>query len=144
MSLIVGKCLCGKVSFEISTLIKRIYRCHCSLCQKQTGAASNAATFVDESAINWVTGNELISSFVKPSGFRCDFCNQCGSPLPNRLRNTNQFWVPVGLLEGIMIEQVVAHLCSDDKPAWETIPDQEKQYTGLPDLEELKTRLLID
>lgn len=144
MSPITGRCLCGDVSFSISTSVQRIYRCHCSLCQKQTGAAANAATFVDENALNWLTGTELITSYVKESGFCSNFCSRCGSPVPNRLRNTDQFWVPVGLLEGAKVEQVVAHVCSSDKPAWEAIPIQEKQYSGLPELAELKARLLVD
>jgi len=34
----------------------------------------------------WITGQELISSYIKPSGFRSDFCRSCGSPVPNPLR----------------------------------------------------------
>ena len=38
----------------------------------------------------------LISSFVKPSGFRSDFCKTCGAPVPNLLRKTSIYWVPAG------------------------------------------------
>ncbi|WP_446685632.1 GFA family protein [Marinobacter arenosus] len=44
-----GECLCGNVKFEIEEEIRNLYQCHCSLCRKATGAAANAATFVQGS-----------------------------------------------------------------------------------------------
>ena len=42
-----GVCLCGAIKFKFSTSkIKTIYRCYCSLCRKQSGAASNTATLI--------------------------------------------------------------------------------------------------
>lgn len=44
-----GACLCETVAFEISVTPTRYYRCHCSLCRKQSGTGYNLATIVKES-----------------------------------------------------------------------------------------------
>ncbi len=36
-----GQCLCGAVKFEILGPLPKLYQCHCSLCRKQSGSASN-------------------------------------------------------------------------------------------------------
>src|SRR5579859_2238045 len=86
-----GKCLCEAVEFEIIGSNPKLYQCHCSLCRKQGGSTSNTATVVAFENFRWVSGQERISSFVKPTGFRSDFCSMCGSTVPNPLRNTPYF-----------------------------------------------------
>jgi hypothetical protein len=43
-----GSCLCGTVKFTLSISPTRFYRCHCSLCRKQTGVGFNLATVVKQ------------------------------------------------------------------------------------------------
>ncbi len=82
----IGKCLCGKVQFEINGETPHLYQCHCSLCRKQSGSSANAATFIFERNFTWTNGEEIITSFLKDTGFRTDFCSNCGSPkLPHRV-----------------------------------------------------------
>ncbi|MEQ5815463.1 GFA family protein [Marinobacter sp. NFXS11] len=94
-----GECLCGRVKFKIEGNIPNLYQCHCSLCRKVTGSSANAATFVTQKDFLWLSGQDKISSFQKPTGYRSDFCSLCGSPVPNQLRGTELVWVPAGLLE---------------------------------------------
>lgn len=131
-----GCCLCGKVEFEIEGDRFKLYQCHCSLCRRQSGTLSNAATIVPEEKFRWLGGRELISSWKKESGFRSDFCSVCGSPVPNPLRNYPYFWVPAGLLEGDGLE-IVAHLCVDSKAPWDSSAFGVKCYDNLPAFSEL-------
>ena len=85
-----GECLCGRISFEISGPLPKIYQCHCSLCRKQSGTASNAGLLVAKENFRWLKGQEKISSYVRPSGFRGDFCPTCGSMVPNPCRDTKR------------------------------------------------------
>lgn len=115
-----GSCLCGAVEFEILGPLAKLYQCHCSLCRKQGGSASNTATVVRAENLRWLAGEELISSWVKESGFRSNFCSRCGSPLPNPLREKPFFWVPVGLLdEGPQPLEIVAQLYVGSKASWD-------------------------
>ncbi|MFT5594363.1 MAG: hypothetical protein ACI8SR_002752 [Oceanicoccus sp.] len=86
-----GTCNCGRVSFEVSEDIKKLYQCHCSLCQKQSGSTSNTAAIVGESDFKWLSGLDSITHWKKDSGFTSDFCTTCGSPVPNRLRDMSFF-----------------------------------------------------
>jgi hypothetical protein len=132
-----GSCLCGKVEFQIGGVVPKIYQCHCSLCRKQAGSSSNSAIIVEARNFNWIAGQEHISSYVKPTGFRSDFCSRCGSPVPNPLRTTVYYWVPAGLLEDNMNLEVGAHLFVGSKASWDTIPSNGPRYETMPELSEL-------
>jgi len=116
-----GECLCGEVKFEIKGNLPNLYQCHCSLCRKVTGSSANAATFVTQKDFRWLSGQDKISSFQKPTGYRSDFCSVCGSPVPNQLRGMELVWVPAGLLEE-SFETAVAvnvHLHMGSAASWE-------------------------
>ena len=127
-----GKCLCGNIEFELVGATPKFYQCHCSLCRKQGGSSSNTATIVESSDFRWVSGQDGISSFIKPTGFRSDFCSKCGSPVPNPLRNTPYYWVPAGLLEGSDKLEIVAHLYVGSKASWDSINSSGTQYETMP------------
>ncbi len=61
----VGSCLCHEVKFSITNEIETIYHCHCSLCRKQSGTGSNAATLVGKDKFKWVSGLELIRTYKR-------------------------------------------------------------------------------
>ena len=73
-----------KIQFEIIGPRPKLSQCHCSLCRKRGGSSSNALIVVDAENFGWLAGERLISSYRKATGFRSDFCAQCGSPVPRR------------------------------------------------------------
>jgi hypothetical protein len=137
-----GECLCGEVRFEVAGELPNLYQCHCSLCRKATGAAANAATFVRRDIFRWISGQEKITSFQKPTGFRSDFCSMCGSPVPNQLGNTNLFWVPAGLLNAEFEVKINVHLHFSSSASWEQNSDDCMYLDSGPDsLESLNKAL---
>lgn len=131
-----GKCLCGSVEFEVVGNSPRIYQCHCSLCRKQSGASSNTATIVSAENFNWLSGQEHISSWLKDTGFRSDFCSKCGSPVPNSLRSTPYYWIPIGLVDDEQELETAAHVFVDSKASWEVISQRGVRYQTIPELSE--------
>jgi hypothetical protein len=131
-----GKCLCGEVEFEILGAMPRLYQCHCTLCRKQGGSASNSATIVANENFRWLAGERNIASWVKDTGFRSDFCSKCGATLPNPLRTWPYYWVPAGLLDGDIGTEVVAHYYVGSKAAWDVIGAQGVRYDEVPDMAE--------
>lgn len=127
-----GKCLCGDVEFEVQAPPRRLYQCHCSLCRKQSGAAGNAAFVVRSEQLRWLSGEALIHSYVKPTGFRSDFCSRCGSPVPNRIRSTSYVWVPAGLLEDSGTLEITMHLFVGSKASWEPTPTSGVVHESMP------------
>jgi len=130
----LGKCLCGSVEFEVAGRIPRLYQCHCSLCRKQGGSASNTATIVDSICFRWVSGADHISSWTRDTGFRSDFCSKCGSPVPNPLRNIPYYWVPAGLLENGRRLEIAAHVFVGSRAPWDAVSAQAIQYETIPEL----------
>ncbi len=110
-----GKCLCGNVSFKLSINELKVYKCFCSLCQKQTGTESNLGTIIPDDKFEFLSGKESITTWVKDSGYTSSFCKCCGSPVPNRLRNRAFYWIPVGLLDVECSGKMVSHIFTDSK-----------------------------
>ena len=131
-----GKCLCESVEFEVVGIAPRLYQCHCSLCRKQGGSSSNTATIVGAENLRWLSGHEHVSSWVKDTGFRSDFCSKCGSPVPNPLRSTPYYWVPIGLLDSEQPLEIAAHLFVGSKALWDVIASQGTRYETAPELSE--------
>ena len=131
-----GHCLCGQVEFELDGEHFKLYQCHCSLCRRQGGSLSNAATIVPHTSFRWLRGTEFISSWKNESGFRSDFCSNCGSPVPNPVRTLPYSWVPAGLLEGGSGLEIIAHLCVASKATWDSTYLQGVCYDELPNLTE--------
>jgi len=131
-----GKCNCGKVSFEVASTLSSMYKCYCTLCQKQSGTASNAATIVAESDFKWLTGEDAVTVWKKESGFNSHFCSTCGSPVPNPI-GKGYVWIPLGLIENLD-STVVVKLFEDDRPRWEAqIEIGAHSVNGVGDVDEL-------
>lgn len=131
-----GSCLCGCIEFEITSVIRNIYQCHCSLCRKQGGSASNTGTVVPLDQLNWTKGSEQIKSWVKETGFRSDFCANCGSPIPNQLRGLDYYWIPVGTLEDGPYE-IIANLYTDSKASWGVVAPTGERFETMPGIDGL-------
>ena len=136
-----GTCLCGAVSFELDGPLPKFYRCHCSLCRRQSGTAGNAATLVATERFRWLSGQTQVGSWTKASGFRSDFCRACGSPLPNLLRGQPYMWVPAGLLDTEAALDFVVDLHLASKAGWEGTPKGRAHFATMPALEDLLARL---
>ena len=133
-----GECICGEIAFEVSGDLPKLYQCHCSICRKQAGSASNTGMIVAEENFRWLSGEEKATSYVKPTGFRSDFCCTCGSVLPNPFRDRPYVWVPAGALDDSEPLEIVAHICTASKASWDNqIPKEIAQFEGIPTLTEL-------
>lgn len=133
---IKGSCLCGNIKFRISDIGNMIYQCHCSLCRKQGGAASNTGTVVPSGHLEWLKGEEDIKSWVKSTGFRSDFCSNCGSIVPNPLREYDYYWVPVGTLDDADFK-IIMSIYTESKAPWGFLAPHADQHETMPEFEEL-------
>lgn len=132
---ITGSCLCGSIEFTINNIGNKIYQCHCSLCRKQGGSASNSGTVVPSSQLEWVKGEECIKTWTKTTGFRSSFCRNCGSLVPNPLRKFDYYWIPVGALDDAEFE-IVMSIYAGSKASWGVLAPGVEQHETMPDFEE--------
>lgn len=129
--MVKGSCNCGAVSFSIKDPLPAMYQCHCSLCQKQSGTGSNAATIVHRDHFSWLSGESTIKQWRKRTGFSSHFCSDCGSPVPNPVAS-DFMWIPVGLIGNYELE-IVAHLWLSSKSNWDRPQAAVRNYDGMPE-----------
>ncbi len=123
---LTGTCNCGAVGFEVTEPLLSASYCHCTRCQRRTGAGASANGRVAASAFRVVRGTEQLRSWAPEHGAEKFFCGECGSAMFSR---SGPDWVGVrlGVLDrdpGIRpgARQFVAYVA-----AWEPLPED-----GLP------------
>jgi len=71
---------------------------------------------------------------VKPTGFRSDFCINCGSPVPNPLREFDHYWIPVGTLDDAEFE-IIMSIYTDAKASWGVLAPNAEQHETMPEFD---------
>ena len=119
--MVQGSCLCGGIRFEISGPVDGITQCHCSICRKSNGTAFIATIVVPAEQLTWLSGEDLVRTFARPSGYGVSFCSVCGSPAPDPDAKRTRYGVPAGLLDGDAPLRVKEHIFVGSKARWDLI-----------------------
>ena len=125
---LTGHCLCGAVRFEVTEPLVSAGYCHCTRCQRRTGAAASPFARVVPGSLRVLSGEELLRAYDPPDGFAKVFCSRCGSALWSRHpEERDNVSVRLGVFDrdpGIRpsYRQFVAYAAP-----WEPLPDD-----GLP------------
>ena len=100
-SSVAGRCLCGKITYEVDLPFGRIVNCHCSRCRTASGAACATNGLLPPVQFRWTAGETEISRFDLPeaASFATAFCRTCGSLLPHMTRSGRSMIVPIGALD---------------------------------------------
>ena len=123
-----GGCLCGGVRFEISEPFVSASYCHCTRCQRRTGAAASANARVAPGSFRIVQGEELVRYWAPDSGYEKAFCSVCGSALFSRNPDDHdQIGVRLGAIDGDPGIRPDHRNFTAYAAVWEPIPDD-----GLP------------
>ena len=95
-----GRCLCGKVRYEINGALGPVVQCHCSMCRRASGSAFATNASVEADAFRIVAGRKSIKTFESSKGGTRAFCRRCGSPVFGLIGEAPQIVrVRLGLLE---------------------------------------------
>jgi len=119
----VGRCLCGGVAFEFEGPFTDVEICHCSRCQRATGAPFAAEFRVRADRFRWLRGEELISFYDAPilrdpPAYRRSFCTRCGSRVPVLFSGNPAVAIPTGLVEGGLEVRAADHIWTNRKASW--------------------------
>ncbi len=119
----VGRCLCGGVTFEFHDPTTDIEICHCTRCQRVTGSAFAAEFRVRAENFRWLGGADLISFYDapilrSPPAYRSSFCRTCGSPLPSVFAENPVVAIPAGLVAGDISARAADHIWIGKKASW--------------------------
>lgn len=122
-----GSCLCGAVQIVAKNADKKVGACHCDMCRKWGGGPLMC---IDCGSDVSFEGKENISVFDSSEWAERGFCNKCGSHLYYRLKQNNQYIMPIGLFgnpEGVVFDHQVF---IDEKPAYYSFAEETKNMTG--------------
>ena len=120
-----GSCLCGGVTVKVAQLDAQVGVCHCGMCRKWGGGpllAVDCGTEVD------IEGNSL-ATFASSEWAERGFCQQCGTHLFWRMRQTGQHIMPAGLFaetEGLVLDH---QIFIDKKPEYYAFSNDTKCMT---------------
>jgi len=121
-----GHCLCGGVEISAAAVGNEVGACHCGMCRRWTGGPLLA---VDCGTDVSFKGEENISVYNSSDWAERGFCNQCGSHLFYRLKESQQYIMPVGLFDHLD-EVVLDHqIFIDKKPSYYDFANETKNMT---------------
>lgn len=130
---ITGECFCGEINYEINGALRDARSCHCSRCRKAFSSQASAYALVAPNALEWLSGEGLLTSFVGSHGFGLQFCSKCGSTLCG-IYNGAIHGVTLGCLNGDPGIELGRHIYVGSKASWEVIPEGVPQFQeGAPD-----------
>ena len=121
---IPGSCLCGSVKFEVTPPFAAFRYCHCTRCQKASGAAHAANAFLPENQFKWLAGESLVKRFDLPGAkrFAVAFCTQCGTRVPHK--TGENMLIPAGLLDADPGARPENSIFWKSKAAWYVSPQE--------------------
>ncbi len=124
---LMGRCLCGAVTFEATPETMAMGVCHCSMCRKWSGGSFMAVEcgtslkIEDQSALGVYTSSDW--------GERC-FCKTCGTTLFWRMRDGSHQVVSAQAFDDPGQFQFVSEIFIDENPGNYAFSNQTKKMTG--------------
>jgi hypothetical protein len=134
---LTGGCLCGEIRFELTEPARDAGYCHCTRCQRRTGAAASAQARIEGRTLRILQGEQLLRGWSHPDGGheKC-FCSKCGAHLFSRnLDNPSQVSVRLGAFDGDPGVRPKWRSYVAYAACWEPVPDD-----GLERFPEAKPR----
>lgn len=121
-----GSCLCGQVSYQITSVIKATSHCHCSMCRKAHGAAFATYASVPKETHSFTSGKDLLTSYVSSAEVTRMFCSACGSPMLWHSNGEFAHWVsfPLATLDTPYTPPRQRHIHVASRAHWFQIKDE--------------------
>lgn len=133
---LTGGCLCGAIRYTISVPVTELRACHCTSCQKASGAAGSVNAVVPSSAFHITQGTPKRYSGVADSGRTLHryFCGDCGSPIYSQRATTPDIVVVrAGTLDNAGDMKITANIWTKSARPWAYIDPATTQHPGQPD-----------
>jgi hypothetical protein len=124
---VAGQCLCGKVKIKAASVSLQVGVCHCQYCQTWSGGPLFT---LDSGTDVKLDGTCFISTFQSSDWAERGFCNNCGTHLFYRLKQNNQYFIPVGLFNQLTNLVLDHQIFIEQKPGWYCFANTTKELTG--------------
>ena len=122
-----GGCLCGALRYKVEADPVNTGYCHCTLCQKSTGAPVLAWASFPEVSFRYTTGCPTI--YHSSSWGQREFCRMCGTQVCYRDSESAKYVdVNIGSLDNPVSFHPRCHIFTKDQLPWLSIEDGLPRY----------------
>ena len=118
---VTGGCLCGKIRYTVSQPLQNIIACHCTHCQKASGAGASHNAVVPTAAVTFTSGEPKLYRDTAQSGniLKRYFCPDCGSPIYSQREKVPEMMVlKAGTLDASNAMQLVMNIWTNSARPW--------------------------
>jgi hypothetical protein len=130
-----GGCACGAIRYKAAAEPIFVMHCHCTDCQKTTGAHMATVVGVPADAFSVEQGTTKVYPTRGDSGGKVhrSFCADCGSTLFSTADAMQGLcFVDAGSLDDASWLVPTAHIYTSSAQPWARIPEDMVQYAKLP------------
>ncbi|MCK5830403.1 MAG: GFA family protein [Methylococcales bacterium] len=134
--MIKGSCLCGKISYKISSPIGEITHCHCTTCRKAHGSAFSSVAAVSIDNFELISGKKLLKHYSSSPDKARYFCSNCGSHIYAHREGQSHYIFRLGTLDDDPQTRPSNHIWVSLKAPWYdlktdcSLPKHEKWAEG--------------
>ena len=131
-----GGCLCGAIRYAIDASVSELRACHCTNCQKISGAGGTVNALVESKDFKLLQGSPKRFTKTADSGrvLHRYFCGDCGSGLYSQREITpERVVVRAGGFDSPPPMKVTAHIWTRSARPWDYIDPASHQVAGQPD-----------
>lgn len=132
-----GHCLCGAATYEAAGDPMSTVMCHCTDCQRGSGAAASVNVVVPRDGFamhgDTLTKFETVGTDSGRPRERW-FCNRCGSPIATFVDELPDFAIiKAGTLDDPSVAAPAVEIWRDSaQPAWHPAGDRPQMPRGMP------------
>ena len=128
---ITGECFCGRIRYQITGKLRDARSCHCSRCRKAFSSQASAYAEVNPDEFQWVSGEELLTTYHSQEEYGLQFCSRCGSTLCGIYQGAVH-GVTLGCLNGQPDVEIGMHIFVGSKANWEVLSEGAPHYLEKP------------
>ena len=133
--------MCRAIRYEVNIPVIELRQCHCTDCQKVSGAGGTVNALIASSAFRVTHGEPRRFTKVADSGRTLHrfFCGDCGSPIYSQRELTPEMMtLRAGTLDNAPPNKVVAHIWTASARPWSHIDPATQRFPGQPDAQAVK------
>jgi len=120
--ILVGRCRCGAVRYEVADAFRYAANCHCSECRAATGSAFKPFAGIEREKLTITAGQQDVAVFGE-EGLNDARCGACGCFLFSVVREGAFVHVALGSLVDAPTIRPTHHIFVGSKAAWFEITD---------------------
>jgi hypothetical protein len=128
--LLVGKCECGAVRYQVADAFRYAANCHCSRCRAATGSAFKPFAGIERGKLEVTQGQDMLL-VVGEQNSNDTRCGTCASLLFSVVRDGAYVHVAMGSLVDVPAIRPTSHIYIGSKAPWFEITDDLPQHEEL-------------